>query len=141
MADAVEVARHRNVEANQLAAVGVEEEDVGLADRDADQIGSPRAAHHGVGDLRVRNQHILDVARQVDDHGLADPERHEPRRRIADGVDHRPRPCLTASAAPAGVGGAAAITTTSAARAAVRTSVVAIVPCSFQDLIAPCFAS
>ena len=32
-AQAIEIARHRDVEAGDLLAVGVEEEDVGLADR------------------------------------------------------------------------------------------------------------
>ena len=57
--------------------------DVGLPDRDADQIGAPRRAHDGVGDFRIRDQHVLDVARQVDHHRLADAELHEARGRFA----------------------------------------------------------
>ena len=82
-AHAVEVARHRDVEAGDLPAFGVEEKDVGLADRDADHVGAARRAHHRVGDLRIGDQHVLDVARQVDHHRLADAERHEARARIA----------------------------------------------------------
>ena len=82
-AHAVEVARDRDVEAGDLPAVGVEEIDVGLADRDADQVGAARRAHDRVGDLRLRDQHVLDVARQVDHHRLADAELHEARRGIA----------------------------------------------------------
>ena len=67
-ADAVEVARHRDIEADDLLAVGIEEEHVGLADRDADDVGAARGADDRVGDLRVGHQHVLDVARQVDDH-------------------------------------------------------------------------
>ena len=76
-ANAIEIARHRDVEACELFAFGVEEEDVGLSDRDADQIGAPGAADNGIGDLRVGDQHILDVAWQVDHDRLADAERHE----------------------------------------------------------------
>ena len=88
-ADAVEVARDRDVEAGELLAVGVEEEDVGLSDRDADQVGAARRAHHRVGDLRIGDQHVLDVARQVDHHGLADAERHRLARGVAGDVDGR----------------------------------------------------
>ena len=65
-AHAVEVARHRDVEAGELPALGIEEEDVGLSDADADQIGAPDRADHRIGDLGVGDQHVLDVARQVD---------------------------------------------------------------------------
>ena len=76
-AHAVEIARHRDVEAGELAAVGIEEIDVGLADADADQIGAPRGADHRIGDLGIGHQDVLDVARQIDDHRLADPEGNE----------------------------------------------------------------
>ncbi len=71
---------------------GVEEEHVGLADRDADQVGAPRGAHHRVGDLGIGHQHVLGVARQVDHHGLADADRHELGRAVADHVRHGRRP-------------------------------------------------
>ena len=89
-ADAVEVARHRDVEAGDLLAFGVEEVNVGLADLDADDVGAARRADDRVGDLRIGDQHVLDVARQIDHHRLADAERHEARLRLrAD--DLRPR--------------------------------------------------
>ena len=65
-AHAVEVALDRDVVGGDLLAVGVEEHDVGLADRGADDVGALRRADHGVGDLGIGDQHVLDVARQVD---------------------------------------------------------------------------
>ena len=78
-ADAVEVALDRDVVGGDLLAVGVEEHDVGLADRGADDVGALRRADHGVGDLGIGDQHVLGFARQVDDDGLADAERKEAR--------------------------------------------------------------
>jgi hypothetical protein len=40
-ADAVEIARHRDVETGDLLAIGIEEKDVGLALLDADDVGAP----------------------------------------------------------------------------------------------------
>src|SRR3979490_1337073 len=74
---AVEIARHPDVEAPQLAAVGIEKEYAGLANRNADQIGAPRRADYRIGDPGIGHEHILDVRRQVDDDRLADAERHE----------------------------------------------------------------
>ncbi len=55
-------------------------------------IGAARGADDGIGDLGVGDQHVLDVARQVDDHGLADSERDEERAGIeADEFDHARR--------------------------------------------------
>jgi hypothetical protein len=71
-AQAVEIAGHRNIEAADLLTVGIEEEDVGLAGLDADDIGAPRRAYDGIGDRGIGDQHILDLARQVDHHRLAD---------------------------------------------------------------------
>ena len=103
-ADAVEVAGDRDIEAGHLPAVGVEEKHVGLADRDADDVGAARRADHGVGDLRIGDQHVLDVARQIDDHRLADAERHRARAEIAGGdVDGLRR--LLGQRQFAGVGG------------------------------------
>jgi hypothetical protein len=45
------VARDRDVEAAELAALGIEEVYAGLFDGDADQIGAPGRAHRGIGDL------------------------------------------------------------------------------------------
>ena len=85
-ADAVEIARDRDVEAADLVAFGVEEEDVGLSDRRADDVGAARRADDRVGDLGIGDQHVLDVARQVDHHRLADAERNEARVGVA--ADH-----------------------------------------------------
>jgi hypothetical protein len=91
-ARSVEIARHRDVEAGDLPALGVEEIDVGLPDRDADQISTARRAHDRVGEFRFRNQHVLDVARQVDHDRLSDAELNETRRGIrADHLDRSGR--------------------------------------------------
>ena len=82
-AQPVEVARHRDIETDDLLAVVVEEEHVGLSAGRADDVGAARRADHGVGDLRIGDQHVLDVARQVDDHRLADAERDETRAGVA----------------------------------------------------------
>ena len=79
-----------------LPAFGVEEEDVGLADRDADQVGAPRRAHDRVGDLGIGDQHVLDVARQVDHDRLADAERDELRRLVAVDLDRAAPTTVTA---------------------------------------------
>ena len=86
----VEIACDRDVEAADLSAFGVKEEDVGLSDLDADDIGAPRGSDHRVGNGWVCHQHVPDVARQVDDDRFSYAERHEPRRRIAAGeIDQR----------------------------------------------------
>ena len=76
-AHAVEIALDRDVIGRDLLAGGIEEHHVGLADRGADDIGALRRAHHRVRDLGIGDQHILDLARQIDDHGFADAERQE----------------------------------------------------------------
>jgi hypothetical protein len=76
---AIEVALHRDVIGGDLLAGGIEEHDVGLADRGADDVGALRRTDHGIGDLGIGDQHVLDVARQVDDDGFADAERQETR--------------------------------------------------------------
>src|SRR5437867_7474313 len=48
------------------SAVGIEEKHIGLAGLDADDVGAPRGAHDCVGNGGIGDQHILDVARQVD---------------------------------------------------------------------------
>ena len=86
-AHAVEVALDRDVIGRDLLAGGIEEHDVGLADRGADDIGALGGADDGVGDLRIGDQHVLDVARQVDHDGFADPEREEARVHLPVGGD------------------------------------------------------
>ena len=75
---AIQIALDRDVIGRDLLAVGIEEHDVGLADRRADDVGALRRAHHGVGDLGIGDQHVLNVARQIDNHGFSDAERQEP---------------------------------------------------------------
>ena len=86
-ADAVEIARHRDIEAGQLLAFGIEEENVGLSDFVADQVSATRRADHGIGDPGVCDQNVLDVARKVDHHRFADAERDRARSEVAGG-DH-----------------------------------------------------
>ena len=91
-AQSVEIARHRDVEPGDLAPFGIEEVDAGLAPLDADDVGTAGRADHRIGDLRVGDQHVLDVARHVDHHRLADPERNELGIGLAGGdLDHRRR--------------------------------------------------
>ncbi|MGY4456703.1 hypothetical protein ACVWYI_000663 [Bradyrhizobium sp. LB13.1] len=84
---AVEVALHRDVIGGDLLAVGAEEHDVGLADLCADDIGALGRADHRIGNLGIGHQHVLDLARQVDDGGFADAERQEARPRRRDRRD------------------------------------------------------
>ncbi len=84
-ADAVEIASDGDVVGRDLLAFAIEEEDVGLADRGADDIGALGGADDGVGDLRIGDKHVLDLARQVDHHRLADAERQKPHRALDDG--------------------------------------------------------
>src|SRR4029077_635988 len=58
---AIEVTLHRNIEAGNLLAIGIEEENIGLPDGDADHVNAARRADNCIGDLRVGDQHILDV--------------------------------------------------------------------------------
>ena len=88
-AHAVEIARDRDVVGGDLLAGGIEEHDIGLADGGADDVGALRRTHDGVGDLGIGDQHILDVARQVDDDRLADAERQEARVHLAIGARRR----------------------------------------------------
>ncbi len=84
IADAVQVAFHREVEARNLAAFGVEKEDAGLADLDTDHVGAASRADDGIGNGGIGDKDVLGVARQVDDHRLADAEiRGHPWRRAA----------------------------------------------------------
>jgi len=78
-AHAIEIALHRDVIGTDLLALGVEEHDIGLSDADADDESALRRADDGIGDLGIGDQHVLGLARQVDDDGLADAQRHEAR--------------------------------------------------------------
>ena len=109
----------------ELPAFGVEEIDVGLADRDADDVGAARRADHRVGDLGIGHQHVLDVAGQVDDDASC-------RRRAAGTAPpvavnlhgrRRRRSAAPGSAAAAGAELPSKAMTTSAASVAVRMSV------------------
>ena len=84
-AHAVEITFDRDVVGSDLLAIAIEKHHVGLAYRAADDVGPLRGANDGIGDLRIGDQHILHVARQVDDHGLADAERQEAHLDRADG--------------------------------------------------------
>ena len=118
-ADAVEIARDGDVEAGRSACLGIEEEHVGLADRDADDVGAARGAHDGVGDLGIGDQHILDVARQVDDDRLADAERHRVRSDVAGrDVDG----CVCGSAGSSAAGSPAATPSAHGDQAAIDTA-------------------
>jgi hypothetical protein len=88
-AHAVEVALDGDVVGRDLLACGIEEHDVGLADCGADDIGALRGADHGVGDLGIGDQHILDVARQVDHDRFADAERKVARIHLSVGGNRR----------------------------------------------------
>ena len=85
-----EVALHRDVETGDLAAFGIEEEHVGLADLDADEIGAARRANDGIGDRRIGDENILDIARQIEHDRFADAERNETGALVAaDHLDDR----------------------------------------------------
>ena len=86
---AVKVALDGDVVGGDLLARGIEEHDVGLADRGADDVGALRGADDGVCDLGIGDQHILDVARQVDHDRFADAERKEARIHLTIGGNRR----------------------------------------------------
>ena len=88
-AHAVEIALDGYVIGGDLLAGGIEEHDVGLADRRADDVGALRRADDGVGDLRIGNQHVLDIARQVDHDRLADAQRKKARIHLPVGGNRR----------------------------------------------------
>ena len=89
-AHAIQVARHGDVEAGDLPAVGIEEEDIGLPDLDADHVNAARGADHRIGDIGIGHQHVLDVGRQVDGDRFADTEPDGARGRFARrNLDHR----------------------------------------------------
>ena len=83
-AHAVEIAFDRDIIGRNLLTLGIEEHDVGLADCGADDVGALRRANHGVGDLGIGDQHVLDVARQIENHRLADAKRQKARPRLSD---------------------------------------------------------
>ena len=89
-ANTIEIALDRDVIGRDLLSLGVEEHDVGLPHGLADDIGALRRADHRVGNLGIGDQHILDVARQVDDHRFADAEREKAHLRLSwGGGQHR----------------------------------------------------
>ena len=77
-----------------MLARGIEEYDVGLTYRRADDIGALRGADDGVGNFGIRDQHILDVARQVDHEGFADAQRKKARIHRAIGGQRRRDPVV-----------------------------------------------
>ena len=72
--EAGDVALDGEIEADDLLAVRAEDEDVGLADRLAEQVDAPRRARHRIGDGRVGDQDVVGVGRQVDDDRLVEAE-------------------------------------------------------------------
>jgi len=58
-----------------LLAVLVEHEEIGLADGDAGQEDTPRVAQHGRRDARIGDDHVAGRLRQVDDLRLVIAER------------------------------------------------------------------
>ena len=66
--EAGDVALDLEIEADDLLAVGAEDEDVRLADRLAEEIDAARRAGHGIGHLRVGDENIMRIGRQIDDH-------------------------------------------------------------------------
>ena len=85
---AVEIALHGNIEAGDLLACRVEEENVGLTDGNTDDVGTARRSHHRIGDLRIGDQDVFDIARQIDHRRLAGAQRHVPRGAVAGGNSH-----------------------------------------------------
>jgi hypothetical protein len=86
-ADAVEIARDGDIEAGQLLAFRIEEENVGLSDFVADHVSAARRADHRIGDPRVCNQNVLNVAGKIDHHRFSDAKRNRARPEVAGG-DH-----------------------------------------------------
>jgi len=85
LADAVEVARDRNIETGDLLALGVEEIHVGLATELPMMNARRDDRTTAFGDLRIGDQHVLDVARQIDNDRFTDPKGHRLRLIIACG--------------------------------------------------------
>ncbi len=104
LAHAVEIARHRNIKAADLLAVGIEEKHISLPGRHADDVGAARRSHDGVGDLGIGNQHVANVARQIDNDRLADAERQRLRFDVAGGDMDRLRRRLQRDVAGDGAG-------------------------------------
>ncbi len=68
------VAFDLEVEAHDLLPIGAEDEDIGLADRLAEEIDAARGARHGIGHLRIGNENIMRIRRQVDHQRLVEPK-------------------------------------------------------------------
>ncbi len=75
LAQADQVAADLDVVGGDLSPLGIEEEDIGLADRNADQEGAAGRAHDGIGDGRIGDDDVTGVTRQFDGQRLADTER------------------------------------------------------------------
>ena len=67
------------VERQDLAALGVEEEDVGLPELAGEQIGGVLGAHDGVDDVRIADEHVGGSG-QADDDRLVEADADELRR-------------------------------------------------------------
>ena len=64
---AIEVARDGDVESGDLPAFAVEEIHAGLPGLiAADDVDAARGAYDGVGDLRISDQNVFDIRRQID---------------------------------------------------------------------------
>src|SRR6185437_1030452 len=74
-ANAVEVALDGDVIGGDLLAGAVEEDNVGLADSGTDDVGALGRSHDRICDLRVGNQNVLNVTRQVHNDRLTDAQR------------------------------------------------------------------
>ena len=66
------IARDLEIEAEDLATFGIEEEHVRLSQRAAEEIGPVLRADDGIDDGRIADDDVFDRGRQLDDHGLAD---------------------------------------------------------------------
>ena len=93
-ADAIEIARDGDVVSGNLLAGSIEEYDVCLTDRSADDIGALGGADDGIGDLGIGDQYVLDVARQVDDDRFADAKGERARIHLAGRGRSRRHPVI-----------------------------------------------
>ena len=66
------VKRHLDVEAEDLAAIGIEEEGVGLPDGFGEEIGGVLGPDHGVDDRGIADQHVARGGGQPNDHGFVE---------------------------------------------------------------------
>ena len=78
-----------DVVGGDLLTGGIEEHDIGLTDRRADNIGALRRADDRGRNLGIGDQHILDITRQIDHDGFADAEREKARIHLSVGDNRR----------------------------------------------------